>query len=68
MKPNQLSMSTIELHYVAPVAPSGPDGQLSAKQCSDSIQRLQRNNSRIAKMVRDMDVRVSDIERDKVIG
>ena len=61
-------MSSIELQFLAPVVPSGPNGLMSQEQCSDSIQRLQRNMSRMAKMVRDTEVRVSDIEREKVIG
>ena len=53
-------MSSIELQFLAPVVPSGPNGLMSHEQCSDM--------SRMAKMVRDTEVRVSDIEREKVIG
>ena len=61
-------MTSIELQCVPPVVPSGPDGQLTPEQCSDTIKRLTRNNSRIARMLRDLEVRTSDVERDKVIG
>ena len=61
-------MFSIELQFLAPVVPHGPNGLLSQEQCSDSIMRLQRNMSRMARMVRDTEVRVSDIEREKVIG
>ena len=56
------------IQFLAPVVPHGPNGLLSQEQCSDSIMRLQRNMSRMARMVRDTEVRVSDIEREKVIG
>ena len=61
-------MSAIELQYAAPTIPSGPDGTLSIAQCSESILKLQRNTCRIATMLRDMDVRVTDGERERFIG
>ena len=61
-------MSSIELQFTAPPKPSGPNGELSLGQCSDSITKQNRNISRIASLLRDMDVRVTDLEREKFIG
>ena len=62
------NMSSIELQCVTPTVPAGPNGTLSLEQVTTTIKRIQRNESRIATMLRNMDIRVTDIERERIIG